>query len=37
MLFLLDRAGVVRDVIVGYDVPRLSKLDRLVDQLLTER
>jgi len=37
MLFLLDRAGVVRDVIIGYDAPRLSKLDRLVDQLLAER
>jgi thiol-disulfide isomerase/thioredoxin len=37
MVFLLDRGGTVREVIVGYDAPRLAKLDQLVDRLIAER
>jgi peroxiredoxin len=36
-LFVIDRAGTVRDVMVGYDTTRLPKLDALVERLLAER
>src|SRR5262249_36561720 len=36
-LFVIDWTGTVRDVMVGYDAPRLAKLDKLVERLLAER
>jgi peroxiredoxin len=36
-VFVIDRAGTVRDVMVGYDAVRLPKLDALVLRLLAER
>lgn len=36
-VFVIDRAGTVRDVMVGYDAVRLPKLDALVLKLLAER
>jgi peroxiredoxin len=36
-LFLIDRAGTVRDIVLGYDAPRLAKLDALVQRLVAER
>jgi peroxiredoxin len=36
-VFVIDRAGTVRDVMVGYDATRLPKLDQLVNQLIAER
>jgi peroxiredoxin len=35
-LFVIDRAGVVRDVSVGYDPERLSELEATVARLLTD-
>jgi peroxiredoxin len=36
-VFVIDRAGTVRDVVVGYDAARLAKLDELVGRLVAER
>lgn len=36
-VFVIDRTGTVRDVMVGYDATRLPKLDKLVNQLIAER
>jgi peroxiredoxin len=36
-VFVIDRTGTVRDVMVGYDARRLPKLDQLVNQLIAER
>ncbi len=36
-LFVIDRRGIVRDVLVGYSSPRLHQLESEVDQLLAER
>jgi peroxiredoxin len=36
-VFVIDRAGTVRDVMVGYDTVHLPKLDALVQRLLAER
>jgi peroxiredoxin len=36
-VFVIDRAGTVRDVMVGYDAVKLPKLDALVLKLLAER
>jgi peroxiredoxin len=36
-VFVIDRAGTVRDVMVGFDAERLPKLDALVDRLVAER
>jgi peroxiredoxin len=36
-VFVIDRTGTVRDVMVGYDAVRLPKLDALVERLLAER
>jgi peroxiredoxin len=35
-LFVIDRAGVVRDVAVGYDETRLAELRRTIETLLGE-
>ncbi len=35
-LFVIDRAGVVREVSVGYDPRRLRALQKLVEQLMAE-
>ena len=35
-LFVIDRAGVVRDVSVGYDPQRLRALEALVERLIAE-
>ena len=37
VVFVIDRTGTVRDVMVGYDTRRLPKLDQLVNQLIAER
>ena len=34
MLFVLDREGVVRDLLVGFDRERFAELESLVDELL---
>ena len=36
-LFVIDRAGVVREVVVGYSPDRLAQAERLVEQLVTAR
>ncbi|MEB2313236.1 MAG: redoxin domain-containing protein [Sorangiineae bacterium] len=36
-LFVIDRAGVVRDVLVGYSSARLDELQALLDRLVEER
>jgi peroxiredoxin len=36
-VFVIDRAGTVRDVMVGFDAERLPKLDALVERLIAER
>ena len=36
-VFIIDRTGTVRDVMVGYDAMRLPKLDELVEHLVAER
>lgn len=36
-VFVIDRTGTVRDVMVGYDAVKLPKLDALVLKLLAER
>jgi thiol-disulfide isomerase/thioredoxin len=36
-LFVIDRRGVVRDVVVGYSSERLRQVDRLLTRLLAER
>jgi peroxiredoxin len=36
-VFVIDRAGTVRDVMVGFDAVKLPKLDALVLKLLAER
>jgi peroxiredoxin len=36
-VFVIDRRGTVRDVMVGYDAMRLPKLDALVERLIAER
>lgn len=36
-LFVIDRRGVVRDVIVGFSSHRLNELESLLEQLLAER
>jgi thiol-disulfide isomerase/thioredoxin len=36
-VYVIDRTGTVRDVMVGYDRAKLSKLDELVRRLVTER
>jgi peroxiredoxin len=36
-VFVIDRSGTVRDVMVGYDVRRLPKLDALVEHLVAAR
>ncbi len=36
-VFVIDRAGTVRDVMLGYDAMRLPKLDELVQRLVAER
>lgn len=36
MVFVIDRQGTVRDVIVGYDQDRLAEARRLLDRLLAE-
>lgn len=36
-VFVIDRTGTVRDVMVGYDQRRLPKLDQLVGQLVAAR
>ena len=36
-VFVIDRGGTVRDVMVGYDTVRLPKLDALVERLIAER
>lgn len=35
-LFVLDRKGVVRDVMVGYSQPRMAELEALIERLLAE-
>ena len=35
-IFVVDRRGVVRDVLVGYDSARIRELDRLIAQLVAE-
>jgi peroxiredoxin len=35
-VFVIDRAGTVREVVVGYDGPRLAKLDALIQRLIAE-
>jgi peroxiredoxin len=37
MVFVIDRRGMVRDVMVGYDAKKLPELDVLVERLLAER
>ncbi len=36
-VFVIDRRGTVRDVMVGYDAVHLPKLDALVERLIAER
>lgn len=36
-LFVIDRRGIVRDVLVGYSSPRLKELQAEVDRLVAER
>jgi peroxiredoxin len=36
MLLILDRRGVVRDVVIGYSTPRLRATEKLLDELLRE-
>jgi peroxiredoxin len=36
-VFIIDRAGTVRDVMIGFDAERLPKLDALVERLIAER
>ncbi len=36
-VFVIDRRGIVRDVLVGYSTPRLHELEGEVDQLVAER
>ncbi|MFZ5890883.1 MAG: redoxin domain-containing protein [Myxococcota bacterium] len=36
-LFVLDRRGVVRDIVVGYSSVRLRQIDQLIGRLLAER
>jgi hypothetical protein len=36
-LFVIDKRGVVRDVLVGYSADRLAELERLVQSLTSER
>lgn len=36
-LFVIDRTGVVREVVVGYSPDRLAQAERLVEQLVTAR
>jgi peroxiredoxin len=36
-IFVIDRGGVVRDVLVGYDDPGLARLERLVTELIAAR
>jgi peroxiredoxin len=36
-VFVIDRAGTVRDVMIGFDAERLPKLDALVERLIAER
>lgn len=36
-LFVIDRHGIVRDVLVGYSSPRLQQLESEVDRLVAER
>ena len=36
-VFVIDRRGTVRDVMVGYDAVRLPQLDALVERLIAER
>lgn len=35
-LFVIDRAGVVRDVSVGYDLARISELEATLERLVSE-
>jgi alkyl hydroperoxide reductase subunit AhpC len=35
-VFVIDRQGIVRDVMVGYSSTRLAELSNLVDQLVRE-
>jgi peroxiredoxin len=37
MVFVIDRRGVVRDVMVGFDSKKLAELDTLVERLIAER
>ena len=34
-LFVIDRAGVVRDVTVGYDPSRLAQIEATLEQLIS--
>jgi thiol-disulfide isomerase/thioredoxin len=36
-LFVIDRTGVVREVVVGYSPDRLAQAERLVEELVTAR
>jgi peroxiredoxin len=36
-VFAIDRAGNVRDVMIGYDATRLAKFDQLVKRLVAEK
>jgi peroxiredoxin len=35
-VFVIDRTGTVRDVMVGYSSPRLAELERLIGELLAQ-
>lgn len=36
-VYVIDRSGTVREVMIGYDSQKLGKLDTLVERLLAER
>jgi peroxiredoxin len=36
-LFVIDRKGVIRDVVIGYDPKRREAIEKLFDQLLQEK
>jgi peroxiredoxin len=37
MVFVIDRRGIVREVMIGYDPKQLRQLDNLVERLIAER